>query len=816
MGANAQTCAADQAWVASANKCATVIVKLRTNKTSAMCGASSICDKTGGYMVPAGLGISIGGRTLTLTYDSTRPGVASTLGVSTNSFGEAPGFGPLWLSNFHRQIQFKAAGQQATAYRGGGLINSFQLVNGVYVSDPDITDTLEVIAGGYRYTIAANQTQEVYSSAGQLQYLQSPNGSKITFNYSAAANASAPAAGYLTSAVDNLGRSISFVYTLPPGGNAATDAKVTSVADAAGQITSFSYNAGGYLQKITYPDQQSNSFLYSITNAPWLLTQIVDEIGLIRTNIGYDANGVAYASQGVAGFNATNNVYGSDPTISVSQAYDATANVLYNTYNWSASSSISKTRASGAVTNRTYTSILGSAFVTSSSVPSGVTGALATTNFEYDLRGNLIRRDDPQGMRSCMTYDAQNRMLVSVTGLDINAACATFVATDAVLPAGARKSEVTWHPDWALPVSISKPGSKTTLIYQGQIDPFTNMAAACSAVPVMPNGKPSPVVCKTVTQATVLATGALDATVPAVTNTMTYDVNGNVLTVVDAKNNTVVNTYYPTTTFSSGAADATGHTMGDVATSTNVLGHVTNFTLYDKLGRIRQTVDRRGVSVETTYSPRGYMLTLKVTPPGMAPRVTQYAYDATGLRTSVTGPEGIQTKFYVDKVNRVSGVIDMTGNEARTQMDISGNPIQQSVVNPAGFKVNGTQNSYDILNRLQQKQILLSDSLSVPMLSVSTNPSIINTSVVFSVKVNGANPSGVVIFSSDGTALGDVALSGGAATFATSALVVGKHNITASYSGDANNAAKVSDTLVQTVIDAAASGGCGDYVCAMP
>jgi YD repeat-containing protein len=295
---------------------------------------------------------------------------------------------------------------------------------------------------------------------------------------------------------------------------------------------------------------------------------------------------------------------------------------------------------------------------------------------------------------------------------------------------------------------------------------------------------------------------------------MTYDVNGNVLTATDSKGSTVTNTYYPSTSFASGAWDATGHTMGDLATSKNVLGHVTNFTLYDKYGRVRQSVDRHGVTADATYSQRGYALTSTITPPGMTARTTTSVYDATGFRTSITGPDGVQTKFYVDKVNRVSGVIDAAGNEARTQVDISGNPIQKSVVNPAGFKVNGTANSYDILNRLQQKQVLLSDSLSVPMVTSSANPTTVGASVTFTVKVNGANPSGTATFNSDGTSLGTVALSGGAATFSTSALTIGARNITVNYSGDANNAAKVSDTLIQTMIDpASASGGCGAYAC---
>jgi hypothetical protein len=86
---------------------------------------------------------------------------------------------------------------------------------------------------------------------------------------------------------------------------------------------------------------------------------------------------------------------------------------------------------------------------------------------------------------------------------------------------------------------------------------------------------------------------------------------------------------------------------------------------------------------------------------------------------------------------------------------------------------------------------------------VSNAPSILVTNpVTFTATVtgNGATPTGTVTFL-DGTAtLGSMALNGsGVATFTTSSLAVGTHNITAAYSGDAKDGAVTSAILVETV-----------------
>ncbi len=66
-----------------------------------------------------------------------------------------------------------------------------------------------------------------------------------------------------------------------------------------------------------------------------------------------------------------------------------------------------------------------------------------------------------------------------------------------------------WHPDWRLATRVEQPWKITTDIYHGQIDPFNgNVIANCTSAANLPDGKPAPVLCKRVEQATLDVDGA--------------------------------------------------------------------------------------------------------------------------------------------------------------------------------------------------------------------------------------------------------------------------------------------------------------------
>ena len=103
---------------------------------------------------------------------------------------------------------------------------------------------------------------------------------------------------------------------------------------------------------------------------------------------------------------------------------------------------------------------------------------------------------------------------------------------------------------------------------------------------------------------------------------------------------------------------------------------------------------------------------------------------------------------------------------------------------------------------LGPKQRLYSPVMHVE-LSSSSNPSKLGQSVTFTAKASsvfGLPPNGEkVTFGAGKTALGTATLTGGTATFSTSALKAGNHNIIATYDGDDNFAPSKSPKLVQVV-----------------
>ena len=85
----------------------------------------------------------------------------------------------------------------------------------------------------------------------------------------------------------------------------------------------------------------------------------------------------------------------------------------------------------------------------------------------------------------------------------------------------------------------------------------------------------------------------------------------------------------------------------------------------------------------------------------------------------------------------------------------------------------------------------------------SINPSISGESVTFTARVtasSGPTPTGTVTFKHGGMVIGTGTLSGGIATLAYSALTVGAHSMTASYSGSSTDRSSVSPVLTQTVL----------------
>jgi hypothetical protein len=85
------------------------------------------------------------------------------------------------------------------------------------------------------------------------------------------------------------------------------------------------------------------------------------------------------------------------------------------------------------------------------------------------------------------------------------------------------------------------------------------------------------------------------------------------------------------------------------------------------------------------------------------------------------------------------------------------------------------------------------------VVATNNNPSASGQSVMFTATVSPSTATGTVNFLDSGTLIGTGTVSAGMASFATSSLATGAHNITAAYLGDADDAASKSTILVQNV-----------------
>jgi len=190
--------------------------------------------------------------------------------------------------------------------------------------------------------------------------------------------------------------------------------------------------------------------------------------------------------------------------------------------------------------------------------------------------------------------------------------------------------------------------------------------------------------------------------------------------------------------------------------------------------------DNTGVGSYYTYGPVGYDTVAPHTTGGVngtsAPvRVTLTATDSTsGVASTVYQLDGGSAVTYTGPFN-----VSAAGSHSLTfhSTDYAGN-------------VEGTET----LNF----SVTASTTTSV---ASSVNPSQFNQGVTFTATVSsiGGVPSGNVTFKDGATTLGSRTLSGGQATFDTTTLTKGNHNITVAYNGATYFTASTSSVLTQTV-----------------
>jgi YD repeat-containing protein len=648
-------------------------------------------------------GSRVGWLAASLTYDSliAMPAATAVVGESIEA-GDAV-FGPLWISSLHRRILFEPGLKGARVSRGDGHVTSFTSGGaGVFTAASNVNDRLLSVGSDYWYIDATARAIERYDSAGRILRIDRIDGRSLVYAYSTASTPLivAPAAGYLLSVTDNFGRSLHFEYSLPPGAPAASGGRVSKVTDVAGQSITPTYDGSGNLSSLTWQDSQTRQFLYENSALTWALTGVIDELAQRYATIGYDAQGRAVSSELAGGVNRYAVSYATPPAFVVTDTYSAADNVVYRVRSWQAPTAAKLVDPYGSTIDLGVSLVADQPSVTTRSQPAGAGCAASTSNVAYDDNGNVAVEDDFNGNRVCRAHDlARNLEVVRVEGLAPSATCSALTAVGATLPAGTRKASTQWHPDWRLETRRAEPRRLTTYVYNGQPDPFDGGAVASCApgTALLPDGKPIVLLCKTVEQATTDANGsqgfaAVATGTPRITRA-TYNQYGQVLTTTDARNFTTTYAYYGDTTVD--------HMPGDLQSVTNAAGHATQYTRYDRAGRLLRVVDSNGLVTDTAYTPRGWLASATVTPTAGPALVTTYTYSPVGLVTQVALPDGTTLAYAYDAAHRLTGITDSAGNTVSYTLDAMGKRTGEQHRDASGTLARNIARAFDALGRLQ-------------------------------------------------------------------------------------------------------------------
>lgn len=633
---------------------------------------------------------SFDGRTLSRRYMSF--GSAFAPGATQ----DAQSFGVRWRDSFDYRLQPMTGTSVAAALSlPDGSIQYFRndgsAVLGTQTNSYRFTNT------GSGYDIAGAGEFLRFSTTGKLVSLTTAGGRLYTLTYSdgtaggangqlakdaSDAQTSAPVpANQLIKVESDTGRILRYERDVA--------GKITQMRIGTADPTRYFYSNIDLLEKVVYPGGQTRLYHYNEAaqtggaNLPRTLTGISDldaSANPVRyASYFYDGSGKAISTQHAGGLERYDLQYAS-----------ATQTVV--------------TDPLGTQRTMTYANVQGVKKLVSTAQPAGSGSAAVSSTVSYDANGNVASTDDFNGNRTCSAYDvARSLETVRVEGLANTQACSGVIAGGASLPAGSRKSSKQWHPQWALESKLAEPRRITTNVYNGQPDPFNgNATASCApATAMLPSGQPIMVLCRRVEQATTDVDGSqgfaatLQSGVPARENKWTYNARGQVLTH-DGPRTDVSDI----TTYAYYADTTPEHTRGDLQSTTNPAGHVTQYTIYDAEGRVKRSVAPNGVVTETNYTPRGWISSSTVTAAATAAQTTTYTHEVDGQPATVTLPDGTTLTYSYDTGRRMTGITDSAGNTVNYTLDSAGNRIAEQYKDPNGTLARDISRVYDALGRV--------------------------------------------------------------------------------------------------------------------
>ena len=642
------------------------------------------------------------GQTFSLSYNNTRRGENSVV-----QYMLTPSAGFSWFSSLHRSYLYNHLGSEGLGQiylRGDGAVRTFrdQGNSGMGLSSAVDVDPVPLQANGYIYRDTKAGALEVYQPAASgfiyegydVKDIYYIDGRRLTYTIGVEMMGAFPART-IQGVEDENGRRVNFGYDKASGPDGLDFRPVlVSTLGPDGAKTKFTYAASDLLAGIEFPDGSKRSFEYG----PYGLTAEIDEEGVAYKSYGYDSEGRANMAR-IGTSMAWSVSWPTPPSKPKAMGYDAVSGLATREHRFNGNVVATIQKPDGSTETRQGVSIDGSMLTSQIARSAGAAFGPSTVQIERDGGGNVVRRVDENGTQTCFAYDEGRHLeTIRIEGLRAEDTCSTALSATASLPAGARKITTTWHPDWRKAVQVASPLRRETLVYNGQPDPFAGGAIASCApsTAILPDNKPIVVLCKRVEETTTDESGVLGLSAPlkagvaARSIKWTYNATGRVLTETNARGTVVTTNEYYT--------DATAdHMRGDLKSSINVAGHVTNYPRYNAYGKPLEIIDPNGIS--TTYS---YDLRLRLTSITTLDATTAYAYRLNGLLDRVTAPDGTETRYEYDDARRLKAVSDSKGNRIEYTLDASGNRTAEQAKDPQGTLKRTISRFYDALGRAEQ------------------------------------------------------------------------------------------------------------------
>ncbi len=438
--------------------------------------------------------------------------------------------------------------------------------------------------------------------------------------------------------------------------------RIESITDPNGNSMFYQYDPNGDL--VSYTDNENNTSTYTYDANHRLLT-IHDPRGIQPIRNDYDANG---------------------RLISHTDGFGKVITYLHD------------------IPNRTET----------------VTDRLGhPTVFEYDDRGNVLRKTDARGGVTSFTYDANDNVLTETNALG-KTTTYTYDANDhriSITDSLGNVTQFTYNVLGKVLTTTDPLRHVTTNTYNSAGNVLTTEDALHNVTTYVYSPFDGQMI--SMTDALNQTTGYTYTGGYVTKQTdafghetiFTYDNNGNRASQTVKRTNaqgqleTITTTFecdklnrLTKTTFADGAfTQVEYNSIGQQGATIDQLGHRTEFT-YDDMGRLTKTTYPDGTFEETTYDAEGRRLTSK----DRAGHVTSYTYDELGRLTKTTFADGAFTQTSYDAAGQVLTTTDARGNVTRFFYDDAGRrtKIRNALTQETAFTYDGNGNQLSMTDAL--------------------------------------------------------------------------------------------------------------------